>query len=209
MAKRFSETKIWEDPWFQELSLEWRMVWFYLCAKCDEAGIWKINYPLAEFQLGFKPVWKDLEKYINNGKNRVHINGNVIVLLQFLEFQYGKAIFESKHGFHTKIRNMTQKYWDLYNKIPCGEGIQYPLGRTKEEEEEEEEEEVKVKVMPPNIDDIKAYCIERNNGIDWNKFHSFYEAKGWMIGKNKMKDWKAAVRTWEQKQEEQPKRRYL
>lgn len=50
---------------------------------------------------------------------------------------------------------------------------------------------------PPTVEDVKAYCIERNNGIDAESFVSFYESKGWMIGKNKMKDWKAAVRTWE------------
>jgi len=53
---------------------------------------------------------------------------------------------------------------------------------------------------PPNLDDVKEYCLERNNSVDPYKWFDFYEAKGWMIGKNKMKDWKAAVRTWETKQ---------
>lgn len=51
----------------------------------------------------------------------------------------------------------------------------------------------------PSVDEVSAYCQERNNGIDAEAFVSFYESKGWMIGKNKMKDWKAAVRTWEKK----------
>lgn len=50
---------------------------------------------------------------------------------------------------------------------------------------------------PPCIEDIKKYCIERKNKVDADRFHAFYESKGWMVGKNKMKDWKAAVRTWE------------
>lgn len=49
----------------------------------------------------------------------------------------------------------------------------------------------------PTIEDIKAYCLERQNNVDAEKWHNFYSSKGWMIGKNKMKDWKAAVRTWE------------
>ena len=53
---------------------------------------------------------------------------------------------------------------------------------------------------PPSIDEVSAYCAERNNGIDPQHFVDFYEAKGWMVGKNKMKDWKAAVRTWEGRQ---------
>ena len=49
----------------------------------------------------------------------------------------------------------------------------------------------------PTIIEIKDYCLERNNNIDANSFFDFYESKGWFVGKNKMKDWKAAVRTWE------------
>ena len=53
---------------------------------------------------------------------------------------------------------------------------------------------------PPTLEEVKAYCQERNNGVDPYKWYDFYQSKGWMIGKNKMKDWKAAVRTWESKQ---------
>jgi hypothetical protein len=49
----------------------------------------------------------------------------------------------------------------------------------------------------PSINDVELYCIERNNKIDAISFVNFYESKGWMVGKNKMKDWRAAVRTWE------------
>lgn len=51
--------------------------------------------------------------------------------------------------------------------------------------------------IPPPIGEVKVYCAERNKGIDPDKFFDHYAARGWMIGKNKMKDWKAAVRTWE------------
>lgn len=49
----------------------------------------------------------------------------------------------------------------------------------------------------PSVEEIQAYCDERHNGIDAQNFYDFYASKGWMIGKNKMKDWKACVRTWE------------
>ena len=51
--------------------------------------------------------------------------------------------------------------------------------------------------VPPTVEEVKAYCDERNNKVDPDRFVDFYSSKGWMIGKNKMKDWKAAVRTWE------------
>jgi predicted phage replisome organizer len=52
---------------------------------------------------------------------------------------------------------------------------------------------------PPTVEEVKQYCQERNNNVDAETFVDFYECKGWMVGKNKMKDWKAAVRTWERK----------
>lgn len=52
--------------------------------------------------------------------------------------------------------------------------------------------------IPPTVEEVSAYCTERDNSVDAQAFVDFYASKGWMIGKNKMKDWKAAVRTWEQ-----------
>ena len=56
---------------------------------------------------------------------------------------------------------------------------------------------------PPTVEDVAAYCKERMNDVDAERFVDFYEAKGWMLGKNKMKDWKAAVRTWERTNKKQ------
>ena len=53
---------------------------------------------------------------------------------------------------------------------------------------------------PPTVDEVRAYCQERQNGVDPQRFVDYYSSNGWMVGKNKMKDWKAAVRTWEQKE---------
>ena len=52
---------------------------------------------------------------------------------------------------------------------------------------------------PPSLSDVKDYCLSRNNLVDVNTFFDFYASKGWMVGKNKMKDWKACVRTWEKR----------
>ena len=56
----------------------------------------------------------------------------------------------------------------------------------------------------PTILDVENYCKERNNNVDAEAFISFYESKGWMIGKNKMKDWKQAIITWEKRQYKKP-----
>ncbi len=58
---------------------------------------------------------------------------------------------------------------------------------------------------PPSVDEVSDYCNQRNNLVDAETFIDFYQAKGWMVGKNKMKDWKACVRTWETNRKQKPK----
>lgn len=56
---------------------------------------------------------------------------------------------------------------------------------------------------PPSVDEVAEYCTQRNNGVDAETFVNFYESKGWLVGKVKMKDWKAAVRTWERSRKQE------
>lgn len=56
----------------------------------------------------------------------------------------------------------------------------------------------------PSISDIKQYCMERNNNVNAEQFYDHYESNGWKVGKNAMKDWKAAVRTWEKNNYNKP-----
>jgi hypothetical protein len=57
---------------------------------------------------------------------------------------------------------------------------------------------------PPSLDEVSAYCTERGNNVDADTFINFYTSNGWLVGKNKMKDWKACVRTWEKRDSGRP-----
>lgn len=59
----------------------------------------------------------------------------------------------------------------------------------------------------PTVEEVSAYCRERGNSVDPQHFVAHYEANGWKVGKNPMKDWKAAVRTWERNSYDKPKKR--
>tara|TARA_R110001583_G_scaffold22461_3_gene84299 strand:+ start:2859 stop:3464 length:606 start_codon:yes stop_codon:yes gene_type:complete len=63
----------------------------------------------------------------------------------------------------------------------------------------------KKRFKKPSLDQVKKYCIERNNNIDPQAFIDFYDSKGWKIGKETMKSWKACVRTWEGREKNKPK----
>ncbi len=61
--------------------------------------------------------------------------------------------------------------------------------------------ESKKRFRPPTVEEVEAYCFERNNKVDAERFVDFYASNGWRVGKNPMKDWKAAVRTWEKRED--------
>jgi len=54
-----------------------------------------------------------------------------------------------------------------------------------------------LRFTPPTLEEVKNYCKERNNNVDAERFIDYYTSNGWKVGKNNMKDWKAAIRTWE------------
>lgn len=60
---------------------------------------------------------------------------------------------------------------------------------------------VRHKFSPPTVEEVKAYCSETGYDIDPDRFVSYYTSIGWKVGKNPMKDWKAAVRNWSRKEE--------
>lgn len=74
----------------------------------------------------------------------------------------------------------------------------------REKEKEKNKRKSTVHFLKPSVSEIAEYCKIRNNTVDPDSFHAFYASNGWKVGKNIMKDWQAAVRTWEQrnKQEE-------
>lgn len=67
----------------------------------------------------------------------------------------------------------------------------------EEDKEKEKKKKATSRFTPPTLEEVKAYCLERKNNVDPERFIDYYTSNGWVVGKNKMKDWKAAVRTWE------------
>ena len=51
----------------------------------------------------------------------------------------------------------------------------------------------------PTLEEVKAYCQERKNSVDAERFIAYYESNGWKVGRNPMKDWKMAIITWEKR----------
>jgi hypothetical protein len=82
--------------------------------------------------------------------------------------------------------------WD---KLQCEE-LEKDKQTDKQRATTKESKEIKNIFIPPNFNDILEFCMQNDLDLDANKFINFYESKGWLVGKNKMKNWQAAVRNW-------------
>lgn len=97
MAKRFTDTEKWRDPWFCSLSCDEKIFWVYLLDNCNMAGIWQVNWPLVRF---FIPSFEFREE---NFKDRiVKINDAKWHIPKFIRFQYGEL--QETNRMHQRIR---------------------------------------------------------------------------------------------------------
>lgn len=89
MSKRFTDTEKWEDPWFRNLLTEYQIFWVYILDKVDNAGVWKVDFELAEFCLKKSLNPKELLAVF---KDRVvpFDNGERWFIPKFILFQYGE-----------------------------------------------------------------------------------------------------------------------
>jgi hypothetical protein len=87
------------------------------------------------------------------------------------------------------------------NRQRSSTSVDVPAQKEKEKdiykEKNKKDIDPQKRFTPPTVEEVAEYCKERNNNVNPQKFVDFYTAKGWKIGKESMKDWKASVRTWE------------
>ena len=104
----------------------------------------------------------------------------------------------------TQLRNnVTPALRDRYGEIEIEKEIDIEIEKEKKEAAPPPRAPA---FKPPTLEEVAAYCAERNNGIDPQAFLDFYEGTNWFRGKTKIKNWKACVRTWERRDRETPPR---
>ena len=75
MTKRFTATEKWDDPWFRKLNLLAKAFWYYVCDKCDNAGVWKIDFEHASFYMG-ETITNEVIPLLNENKERARLSKN-------------------------------------------------------------------------------------------------------------------------------------
>ena len=187
MAKRMTDTDKWKKRFVRELSPQHKLLWFYILDDCNHAGIWEVDIEVASIRVGYELVYDMLPKEFLD-KVVIFDNGDKWFIPDFIDFQYGEL--NPNSNVHKSVIALLNKY-----KL---EG--YVKGLQTLPDTVKDKDKVKDKVkrfVKPKVVDIAEYCLERNNYIDAQKFYDYYSSNGWRVGKNAMKDWKAAVRTWE------------
>lgn len=139
--------------------------------------------------------------------------------------QYVSTLIDEANGYIEKKKDAAHKRWNaphMQNDAPHmqTDKVHMPEAVTEAEAVQKQKKESKSsRFTPPSLEDVQAYCLERKNGVNAGKWMDHYLRNGWRVGRapgSPMKDWKAAVRTWESdavppqsKAVEQDHRRYL
>jgi hypothetical protein len=138
--KRFTDTSKWDDAWFRKLSPSAKLLWQWLCDKCDAAGVIEPDLELASFQIGM-PV--DGSTLAEIGNRVATLTGGKLHLVKFIEFQVGTPSRDCKA--HRPIFASIEKHLKPASQQRVSEGYQYPLDTLKEKEKEKEKDTVKEK----------------------------------------------------------------
>ncbi len=182
-VKRFTETTKWDDPWFMDLPLKYKLFWLYICDKCDNAGAWQPNIRLAIAQIG-EPL--ELSEILRVFSDRItQLDDGKLFIVKFIPFQYGNLSPNCRA--HIPILNNIEKL-----RVSKG----YPKGiHTLVEKEKETEKDKKgsAEGKHPTLKEVVDFLGSETTGTE---FWDYYESNGWRVGRNPMKDWKAAARRW-------------
>lgn len=199
MSKRFVDSGIFADSWFMNLTKDKKILWLYIITNCDHAGILELNTPLVEFMTGVSGVGELMQDF---GDKIIHIRDAYYFIPGYIKFQYNGELRESVNAQRSAIRRLEEfGLWDGENGVLLpGKGSKSPKGKKRQNGAGKAPRSKRF--VPPTVEDVKKYCDERKNGISPEQFVNHYDANGWMRGKNKIKDWKACVRTWEQRRKE-------
>ena len=153
----------------------------------------------------FTDLYKTLEPFSHAEKGRLldaafiyadsgeemELTGNERYIWPTIKSDIDRQREAYEHQCEVNKRNATTR---SEPQRPAANGNE-PL-QEKKIKDKDKDKEIK-RFIPPTEAEVAQYCKERHNTVNPKRFVDFYSAKGWMVGKNPMKDWRAAVRTWE------------
>jgi len=157
MAKRFTDSNKWDKIWFRKLTPVHKCLWFYICDRCDHAGIWEVDLETASYFIGEIISLDETEKVFEKQFIRIN-NGSRWIIKDFLVFQYGQ--YDEKNKMFKPIQSSLNKHGvsmgDIWGIYPLKVQVQV-------------KEKVKVKVQE-KVKDNKEKIQKFDFQAIWNKY---------------------------------------
>lgn len=205
------------NPLFENLPKEQLGELFYAICCYQSGKEYTIENPLIKgvFEMVLMQFKKDEEKYISNCEAKAK-NGKKGAESRWQD-DNNNTSENGKNGKCHSENGKNGKCYFCHNEEKT-EMAKMAIEEEEEVEDKEEEEveevptvpkkrEARKRFSPPSAAEVREYCRERENTVDAESFVDFYAAKGWKVGNAPMKDWKAAVRTWEKRESRAAPRR--
>ena len=197
--RRMFTKKVTDDDNFMSLSSSAQALYLHLSMSADDDGFCnQVSLSMFKAHASVQDLQALLEKrYIYQFEN------GVIVIKHW---RMANALRKDRYtptAFQEELSKLQLKKNGSYSWLPdgCQEVAaclpQDSIGKVSIGKDSKEKSSKRF--VPPSLEEVRAYCEERKNRVDPQHFIDFYASKGWMVGKNHMKDWKASVRTWERR----------
>ena len=214
MARRMMSDKVIDTDVFMEMPPTSQNLYFHLILRADDDG--------------FVAKPKTIQKMCNASPD----DYKLLTAKKFIiEFESGISVI--KHWLiHNLIRadRYTETQWiKEKSTLEVREDKAYTqnmhLATTRQPDDTHTETQVRLgkvrlgkvsikkdttkKFVIPSVEEVSKYCTERGNNVDASSFVDFYTSKGWKVGREPMKDWKASVRTWERRENKNIKKKNI
>jgi hypothetical protein len=202
--KRFRDTELWRKPWYRDNPRTARL-WDYIVDHCDAAGVWHVDWGGASFGTGYLDPPLSVDDLAPLG-DRVEIQegGELLWVRGYIQFQMLKpgATELSESTYHKHVAHLLRKHglyrrWhELVGATEPGKGGNRPGKGGNKVGTGKKDTRPSTRFVKPAPEEVSAYSAEIGYPMNGEAWCDAYEQKGWTVGKNKMKDWKAAVRNW-------------
>lgn len=181
------------------------LLFIYLVVTCqNNVGVFEVNPILWNYRLNPRRPFTADDPFTSFGNRIRRIKGHPDkgIILQFCDYQRNFSQYSSQWQWVVKDLDGVGLTYDdllaLQKDAPTQPELDLGLPPPAAETVEPKARKARAKI-PPAIEDVRAYCAERANGVDAQAFIDFYASKGWKVGNQPMRDWQAAVRTWEKR----------
>jgi hypothetical protein len=191
-------TSFWSDSFVSELDTDHKLFYIYLMTneRTRQCGVYEITKRQISFDLGYSidKISKLLSYFIKAGKVKFNEKTNELALGNWLKYNSSTS---------PKVKSCIDKEFSLVKDTLLIDYVKSMDTQSQEEEEQEEEQEEK-NILDTSLENCIKLFLEKT-AYNWTetyatkeaeRFYNFYSAKGWMVGKNKMKSVSHAISGW-------------